>query len=192
MATVFPGRYTAAAEGGFVVFLIGMRLNRPWKVHRWLPVFMAMPDAGPPRPGPLQGLARLPGPARPAHRHRAPVLAELRGPGALRPFQGRPPPVRLATLQPDRGRQRRRRHLARDLPGGARGLRVHLRRHAPLRPGRGHGARPGGEAGAVGRPPDRGYERGPTGGAPPPGRLRRVATAPGATPRPAVTARSLG
>jgi hypothetical protein len=42
MATVFPGRYTAAIEGGFVVFLIGMRLNRPWKVHRWLPVFMAM------------------------------------------------------------------------------------------------------------------------------------------------------
>ncbi len=42
MATVFPGRYTAVAEGGFVVFLIGMRLNRPWKVHRWWPVFMAM------------------------------------------------------------------------------------------------------------------------------------------------------
>lgn len=42
MATVFPGRYTAAAEGGFVIFLIAMRLNRPWKVHRWLPVFMAM------------------------------------------------------------------------------------------------------------------------------------------------------
>jgi hypothetical protein len=27
----------------FVVFLIGMRLNRPWKVHKWLPIFTAMP-----------------------------------------------------------------------------------------------------------------------------------------------------
>jgi len=26
----------------FVVFLIGMRVNRPWKVHRWLPVVLAM------------------------------------------------------------------------------------------------------------------------------------------------------
>jgi len=30
-------------EGEFVVFLIGMRINRPWKVHKWLPVFLAMP-----------------------------------------------------------------------------------------------------------------------------------------------------
>ncbi|MFN0148644.1 MAG: DUF4188 domain-containing protein [Dehalococcoidia bacterium] len=30
-------------DGDFVVFLIGMRVNRPWKVHKWLPVFMAMP-----------------------------------------------------------------------------------------------------------------------------------------------------
>ncbi len=40
---MFPGRYTATIEGDFVVFLIGMRVNRPWKVHRWLPVFVAMP-----------------------------------------------------------------------------------------------------------------------------------------------------
>ena len=26
----------------FVVFLIGMRVNRPWKVHKWLPVARAM------------------------------------------------------------------------------------------------------------------------------------------------------
>lgn len=26
----------------FVVFLIGMRVNRPWKIHRWLPVARAM------------------------------------------------------------------------------------------------------------------------------------------------------
>jgi hypothetical protein len=30
-------------DGDFVVFLIGMRVNRPWKVHKWLPVFAAMP-----------------------------------------------------------------------------------------------------------------------------------------------------
>ena len=36
-------RLTAEIEGDFVVFLIGMRVNRPWKLHKWLPVFMAMP-----------------------------------------------------------------------------------------------------------------------------------------------------
>jgi Domain of unknown function (DUF4188) len=39
----FAGRYTGKIEGDFVVFLIGMRVNKPWKVHRWLPVFVAMP-----------------------------------------------------------------------------------------------------------------------------------------------------
>jgi hypothetical protein len=29
-------------EGDFVVFLIGMRPNRPWKIHRWWPVYRAM------------------------------------------------------------------------------------------------------------------------------------------------------
>ena len=43
MATVFPQRMTAEIDGDFVVFLIGMRINRPWKVHKWLPVFLAMP-----------------------------------------------------------------------------------------------------------------------------------------------------
>ena len=34
---------TADVDGEFVVFLIGMRINKPWKVHKWLPVFLAMP-----------------------------------------------------------------------------------------------------------------------------------------------------
>ena len=34
---------TAEVDGEFVVFLIGMRINRLWKVHKWLPVVMAMP-----------------------------------------------------------------------------------------------------------------------------------------------------
>ncbi len=33
---------TAEVEGDFVVFLIGMRINRWWKPWRWLPVAMAM------------------------------------------------------------------------------------------------------------------------------------------------------
>jgi hypothetical protein len=36
-------RYTTLVEGDFVIFLIGMRINEPWKVHEWWPVFRAMP-----------------------------------------------------------------------------------------------------------------------------------------------------
>jgi fumigallin biosynthesis monooxygenase-like protein len=43
MASVIPNRMTAQIEGDFVVFLIGMRINKPWNVHKWLPVFLAMP-----------------------------------------------------------------------------------------------------------------------------------------------------
>ena len=42
MARTFRGRYSARIEGDFVVFLIGMRINRPWKVQRWWPVAAAM------------------------------------------------------------------------------------------------------------------------------------------------------
>jgi len=34
---------TARPEEDFVVFLIGMRINRPLLVHKWLPVASAMP-----------------------------------------------------------------------------------------------------------------------------------------------------
>jgi hypothetical protein len=33
---------TAEIEGEFVVFMIGMRINKLWKVRRWWPVVMAM------------------------------------------------------------------------------------------------------------------------------------------------------
>lgn len=39
---VLPGRYSADMGGDFVVFIIGMRPNPWWKVHRWLPVARAM------------------------------------------------------------------------------------------------------------------------------------------------------
>jgi hypothetical protein len=42
MAQVHRARMTAAIDEGFVVFLIGMRVNKPWKLHRWLPVALAM------------------------------------------------------------------------------------------------------------------------------------------------------
>ena len=37
-----PGAVRGGIDGDFVVFLIGMRINRPWRVGRWWPVFMAM------------------------------------------------------------------------------------------------------------------------------------------------------
>ena len=43
MAEVFPGRYTARIDGPFVVFLIGIRINHLWAVHKWMPVAAAMP-----------------------------------------------------------------------------------------------------------------------------------------------------
>lgn len=36
-------RLTAEGNGDIVVFLIGMRINAFWKLHKWVPVFMAMP-----------------------------------------------------------------------------------------------------------------------------------------------------
>ena len=43
MAKINRQRLTADIEGDFVVFIIGMRINKPWKVWKWLPVFTAMP-----------------------------------------------------------------------------------------------------------------------------------------------------
>jgi hypothetical protein len=43
MAKTINQRMTAKIEGDFVVFLIGMRINRFWKFHKWLPVAKAMP-----------------------------------------------------------------------------------------------------------------------------------------------------
>lgn len=39
---VMPGRYTAQIDTSFVVFLIGMRVNQPWAIRKWLPVAQAM------------------------------------------------------------------------------------------------------------------------------------------------------
>lgn len=39
---VVPGRFTAEIDSPFVVFLIGMRVNQPWKVSKWMSVANAM------------------------------------------------------------------------------------------------------------------------------------------------------
>ena len=40
---VFSERMTARSDESYVLFLIGMRVNNPFAIHRWLPVFIAMP-----------------------------------------------------------------------------------------------------------------------------------------------------
>ena len=82
MASIIDRRVTARIQGDFVVFLIGMRVNKPWKLGKWLPVMRAMPkmlkelEAAPPEVGFLghTGLGKI----------IVPVLAQLRSSGALR------------------------------------------------------------------------------------------------------------
>lgn len=42
MAKVFDGRFTAQTDEPFVVFIIGMRVNKLLAVNKWLSVFRAM------------------------------------------------------------------------------------------------------------------------------------------------------
>ena len=42
MNTILEGRWTARTDEEFVVFIIGMRINKWWMVHRWLPLIRAM------------------------------------------------------------------------------------------------------------------------------------------------------
>ncbi|MCX6397317.1 MAG: DUF4188 domain-containing protein [Propionibacteriales bacterium] len=46
MAAVHKGRFTAdvgSLGDEVVVFMIGMRINKPWKIRTWRPAFVAMP-----------------------------------------------------------------------------------------------------------------------------------------------------
>ncbi|MFD1344598.1 DUF4188 domain-containing protein [Litorisediminicola beolgyonensis] len=43
MPRIIADRMIARIEGDFVVFLIGLRVNRPWKVWKWGPATLAMP-----------------------------------------------------------------------------------------------------------------------------------------------------
>lgn len=42
MSSVMPGRFTAETQEGFVVFLIGFRVNNFWSFNKWFPTFKAM------------------------------------------------------------------------------------------------------------------------------------------------------
>lgn len=42
MAHVESARMTHRHTGELVVFLIGMRVNKPWRIDQWFPVFLAM------------------------------------------------------------------------------------------------------------------------------------------------------
>jgi hypothetical protein len=43
MSRIIADRMTTSRDKGVVVFLIGMRVNRWWKIHKWLPAALAMP-----------------------------------------------------------------------------------------------------------------------------------------------------
>jgi hypothetical protein len=40
---IINDRMCAQIDGEAVVFLIGMRVNKPWKLHKWIPAALAMP-----------------------------------------------------------------------------------------------------------------------------------------------------
>ena len=42
MGTIFPGRFTADTDAPFVVFIIGMRINKPLAFSKWVPTAKAM------------------------------------------------------------------------------------------------------------------------------------------------------
>jgi len=42
MAEINRNKMTVEMEGEFVVFLLGIRINKFWKFHKWLPVYLAM------------------------------------------------------------------------------------------------------------------------------------------------------
>ena len=59
MAQVFRERYTARIDEPFVVFLIGMRINQLWAVHKWMRVAAMPPIEVAPRKNPAKGLLGL-------------------------------------------------------------------------------------------------------------------------------------
>ena len=74
------GRYTTDNSEPIVVFIIGMRINKRWAVHQWLPVFKAMP-------GMIKELYTIQEDRkllRFTHPHHDPILEINRGPPCLR------------------------------------------------------------------------------------------------------------
>ena len=114
MSNVIPKRVTAQIEGDFVVFLIGMRINKLWKVHKWLPVFRAMPRM-------IRELEQRPESGFLGHIMSLGVIVQYwRSFDDLEAYARNADQLHwpaLARLQPARRREPRgRRHLARDVP----------------------------------------------------------------------------
>ena len=42
MNEIYEGRWIARLDEPFVVLLIGIRINKPWHIHRWLPLVFQM------------------------------------------------------------------------------------------------------------------------------------------------------
>jgi hypothetical protein len=131
MAKVAAKRVTAKIEGDFVVFLIDMRINKPWKLHKWLPVFQAMPRM-------IRELERHPESGFLGHIMSLGVIVQY-----WRSFEHLEAYARdanqlhwpaLGGLQQECGQESRRRgHLARDLPSPRRRIRVRVQRNATVR-----------------------------------------------------------
>jgi hypothetical protein len=137
MANIIAERMTAAIEDEVIVFLIGMRINRLWKVHKWWPIARAMPRmlrelAASPDSGFL-GFSYVGWQSDP----HASVLAFLRAFGALREGRGAVASAGVGVVQSRGRKQRRRRHLARNVSRKTRRFRMRLQQHAAVRFGEG-------------------------------------------------------
>ncbi len=144
MAEVIKGRFTARMDEPFVVFIIGMRINRPLAVRKWLPTFRAM---GPmlrelykhPEKGFLGGEFFFYG--------RGPALLQYwRSFEDLEKFARNPDDPHMPAWQRFNrtvGTRRERRDLPRDLHRRAWQLRGDLLQHARVRARQGHRARQG-------------------------------------------------
>src|SRR5262245_34449262 len=104
----------------------------------------ALPPEGP-RP------ARVPYLDRPARPDGRAVLAQRRAARTVRPRRLAAAPPCVAGVQPPGRYGRRRRHLARDVPGLGGQIRDAVRQHAPLRPRHGRRAPARGGQGGAGR-----------------------------------------
>lgn len=146
MADVIPARMTHEYDGELVVYLIGMRINKPWRPDLWLPVFLAMPkmlaELSKDKDSGLLGYRLAIGAGGPfVVQYWNSIEKALRV--RERPECGSPPG--LGSVQPPCAQgSGYGRHLARDLsrrPG-----RVDLLRDARLWPGGGHVVSPGSAA----------------------------------------------
>ena len=135
MPDIIRERMTAQVDGEFVVFLIGMRINRLWKVHKWLPVVMAMPRMlreleADPDSGLLGFQSWFGNPNVFVQYWRSFEHLERYAKDAAHAHR-----PAWAMFNRTVGQQRRRRHLARDLSRASGRLRVRLQQHAAVRPG---------------------------------------------------------